>query len=234
MPAVEYNVHRPSNGRVDRSPYAAGSVRTLPADAAVAVVSDGTHGVGPEIVRRLAVHGMRVVLATPWAAAGHAVIDSLGALADRVAVREVDTTDEESVATLVLWLHRQLGRCDLLVNNATEVDGGQRAGDSDLDAVRLALEKDLLGPWRMVQAIAPLMRSRGGGRIVNVCAGDVPGRVVTAAVGELTRLLAAELAEHQVLVNAYAAEGNVDVDALLRLATLPEDGPTGEVFSSHG
>lgn len=236
MGDVERNVPESANGSA--KPSVTGTART---ETAVAVVCDGGHGSGPEIVHRLAVQGMRVVLATPWGADGRNVVDSLGALADMVAVREVDPTEDRSTAALALWLRRRLGRCDVLVNCTSTVDGSNPALNADLDTVRLSLERELLGSWRMAQAVVPFMRSRVNGRIVNVSDGNGTAsdagsfRVVTAAVGELTRVLAEELADHRVLVNAYVAgAGEVNAETVVRLATLPEGGPSGEVHLEHG
>src|SRR5690606_7267184 len=109
---------------------------------------------------------------------------------------------------------RAHGRCDILVNNAgVMIDPrGSRVLDSRMETWRATLETNLLGPLRLAQALAPLMKRKGYGRIVNVSSGQgqladmgvgTPAyRVSKTALNALTRTLAAELAGTGVLVNA--------------------------------
>ncbi len=222
----------------------------------MALVAGGNRGLGLEIVRMLADRGMRVVLASRSVERGRAALDMLGHLADAVVARELDVTDPDSVARLASWLDRRLGRCDVLVNNAAVLidDDTDSASTIDLGVVRYTLETNLLGAWRLTQAIAPLMRARRYGRIVNISSDlaslasmrqDLPAyRVSKCAVNALTRVFAHELAEDGVLVNACcpgpaqigfaespaAARLSLSADTPVWLATLADDGPTGGLY----
>jgi NAD(P)-dependent dehydrogenase (short-subunit alcohol dehydrogenase family) len=228
------------------------------APARVAVVSGGNRGLGLQVVRRLAELGMRVALGTRSTARGQAAVGLLGDLADRVAVRQLDVTDEASVARLATWLDARLGRCDVLVNNAAVLlDDDTNAADVDLRVVRQTLETNLLGTWLLTQAVAPLMRAHRYGRIVNVSSGlaslatmrgGLPAyRVSKAGVNALTRVLADELLADGILVNA-CCPGPTGIelgdrpepglpataaDTPVWLATLPEGGPTGGFFQAR-
>nr|WP_197946062.1 SDR family NAD(P)-dependent oxidoreductase [Phytohabitans suffuscus] len=112
------------------------------------------------------------------------------------------------------WLDRRLRRCDVLVNNAAALfeDDGDVPADVDLNLVRRTLETNLFGTWHLTQTIAPLMRARRYGRIVNISSGlasltsmerELPAyRVSKCAVNALTRMVADELAGEGILVNA--------------------------------
>ncbi len=244
--------------RVLRDPSARGAADPAPIENGVALVSGGHRGLGLAIVRALAELGMRVVMAIPSPDHGRAALDWLGDLADRVAVRQLDVTDQLSVDRLVATMERQLGGCDALMNNvALLVDGEETALDIDLDVVRRTLEANLLGTWRLTQAIAPLMRRNGHGRIVNITsqlgslrtmASGLPAyRVSQIAINGLTRILAADLAGDGILVNACCPgapeltradpretiEFSGSADTAAWLATLPDDGPTGGFFRNR-
>jgi len=220
----------------------------------VAVVTGGNRGLGLELVRRLAELGMRVVLACRVAEHGRAAIERLGGLADRVAVRQLDVSDADSIAWLVTWLDRRLGRCDVLVNNASVLlDDDVAAASVDLELVRRTLETNLFGMWQLVQAVTPLMRAGGYGRIVNISCGlaFIPRgasayRVSKSAVNALTRVFADELAGDGILLNACCpvvsvdqpdgrglADPSMSADTPVWLATLPDDGPTGDFWRSR-
>ena len=233
----------------------AGNDDVGPPAGQVAVVSGGNRGLGLQVVRLLAEGGMRVVLASRTVQSGRAALDRLADIADRVAVRPLDVTQAASAAHLALWLERSLGRCDVLVNNAAVLlDDDRDAATADLDMVRRTLETNLLGTWQLTQAIVPLMRLGGYGRVVNVSSGlaslasmrrGLPAyRVSKCAVNALTRMLADELAADGILVNACCPEptrvefrdsdGSVrlsaSADTPVWLATLPDDGPTGGFY----
>jgi NAD(P)-dependent dehydrogenase (short-subunit alcohol dehydrogenase family) len=147
-----------------------------------------------------------------------------------------------------------LGRLDVLVNNAAILyDTWQRGVEADLDEVREAFETNVLGAWRLSQAVVPLLRRSPAGRIVNVSSGagalhDMGGgtpayRTSKAALNALTRILAAELRHDRILVNSVCP-GWVATDmgggggrpvsegaaGIVWAATLPDDGPTGGFF----
>jgi NAD(P)-dependent dehydrogenase (short-subunit alcohol dehydrogenase family) len=229
-----------------------------PAAGRVALVSGGNRGLGLEIVRMLAQDGMRVVLASRSVEQGQAAVELLGYLADRVAVRHLDVTDADSTARLASWLRRTLGRCDVLMNNAAVLlDEDQGAATVDLELVSRTVETNLIGTWRLTQAIVPLMRAYRYGRIVNISSGlgsiasmraDLPAyRISKCAVNALTRMLAHELADSGILVNACCpGPARVEVrdgrrsigpsasaETPVWLARLPDDGPTGAFYGER-
>ena len=148
-----------------------------------------------------------------------------------------------------------LDRLDVLVNNAAILyDTWQRGVDADLDQVREALETNLLGAWRVTQAVLPLLRASPAARIVNVSSGagalhDMGGgtpayRTSKAALNALTRVLAAELRgdadprQRDLPRLGGDRHGRRRAGArsprarpgIVWAATLPDDGPTGGFF----
>jgi NAD(P)-dependent dehydrogenase (short-subunit alcohol dehydrogenase family) len=167
----------------------------------------------------------------------------------------LDVADQASVDRLAAAVEERLGALHVLVNNAAiHYDTWQRAESADLDGtVAEALATNVLGPWRVMRALLPLMRRGGWGRIVNVSseagslasmgAGPPAYQVSKAALNALTRTLAGELRSTGILVNAICP-GWVATDmggqrgrpvrdgaaSVVWGATLPDGGPTGGFF----
>ena len=218
----------------------------------VALVSGGNRGIGLEIVRQLAGRGITVILGSRDEERGRAAVEGLSG---DVVVRQLDVTDEGSVARLAASVGDEFGRLDILVNNAgISNDDGQRGVNADLDRVRQALEANLFGAWRLCEMAIPLMQRHGYGRIVNLSSGmgaledmgaGSPGyRISKTALNALTRILASELRGSGILVNSVCpgwvqtdmgsprAPRPVEegADTPVWTATLPKGGPTGGFF----
>jgi NAD(P)-dependent dehydrogenase (short-subunit alcohol dehydrogenase family) len=200
------------------------------------------------VCRQLAQRGYDVCLGARDAGRGARASRQLGGGPIRPIV--LDVADPESVRAAAAGLDR----LDVLVNNAAILyDTWQRGVDADLDQVHEAFETNLLGAWRVTQAVLPLLRASPAARIVNVSsgagalhdmgAGTPAYRTSKAALNALTRILAAELRSERILVNAICpgwvatdmggaggrpvAEGAAGI---VWAATLPDDGPTGGFF----
>ena len=94
---------------------------------------------------------------------------------ERIEPFALDVTDAESIATAVEAVRKRFGRIDVLVNNAGYGLYGPLEDLSE-DECRRQLDTNLLGPWRLQQAVLPLMREQGWGKVVNVSSlsGQVP------------------------------------------------------------
>ena len=221
----------------------------------VAVVTGANRGLGRAIVRSLAEQGLRVVLTAREAAVADSAAAELAAEGLTVSAHQLDVTDPASVVRVMADTGYHLGRLDVLVNNAAvAIDRGQPAGSADLEKVRATLDANVAGVWRCCTAAIPEMRKNGYGRVVNVTShlgtfarmgtGSPAYRISKTAVNALTCILAAELRTENILVNAASpgmvntrmAYGKADqrpedaAGTFVWLATLPDDGPTGQLF----
>jgi NAD(P)-dependent dehydrogenase (short-subunit alcohol dehydrogenase family) len=221
----------------------------------VAVVTGANRGLGLAIVRALAVHGLHVVLTARTEDAADRAAQTLAQQGLPVSNHQLDVTDPASVVRTMADTGYTFGRLDVLVNNAAvAIDRQQTASSADMERVRATLDANVMGAWRCCTAAIPEMKRNRYGRIVNVTThmanfarlgtGSVAYRVSKTALNALTRILAAELHDDNILVNAASpgradtrlAYGNADrstdeaADDFVWLSTLPDDGPTGGLF----
>jgi NAD(P)-dependent dehydrogenase (short-subunit alcohol dehydrogenase family) len=136
----------------------------------------------------------------------------IAALGRRVEVRRLDLGDLPEAADVVDELADALGGLDVLVNNAG-TGSSTPFLDLGLEDWRHVLDVDLTGPFLCGQRAARRMIAQGrGGRILNVTSVHehvpLPGSSAYCAakggLGLLTKVMALELAEHGILVNAVA------------------------------
>jgi short-subunit dehydrogenase len=173
-------------------------------DGSVLIVTGASSGIGAAIARLAHARGAKVVLAARRAALLSSVAASLPG---SVAV-PADVTSSSDVAALVSRAVEEFGRIDVLVNNA-----GQGLHlpviDVDLDDVRAVLELNVLAPLALMQAVVPVMRSGGGGAIVNISSGSTrrvlpgvgPYAATKSALNTLTDVARAELARDNIAVS---------------------------------
>jgi 3-oxoacyl-[acyl-carrier protein] reductase len=210
----------------------------------VAFVTGASRGIGRAAAVRLAQAGTDVVLNYHSEADAGAVgaIEETLALAighgARAIAADADVSDIAAVRRIVDWAEEQLGGIDVLINNA----GIERPARLEAitehdwdDTFAVNLKAQLF----VIQAVAPGMRARGGGRIVNVAselalvgrAGLVSYCASKAGVIGLTKALARELAGDGILVNCVAP-GPTDTDLLPASERTPEllsDIPLGRI-----
>jgi len=229
------------------------------AETRIALVTGANRGIGLEIVRQLSRQGLTAVLASRDLAKGRAAAASLSSAAPEPPVVALDVTEPVSIRSAVAEVLDRYGRIDVLVNNAGILKEGFSPQDSSVfdvpvDLVVLTYLTNTVGPLRLIQAVAPGMRERGYGRIVNLSSGagqladmgsGFPAyRMSKAALNALTRLTSAELGPGDIKINAMCpgwvktAMGGPNAtrpvekgaETAVWLATLPADGPSGGFF----
>ena len=205
-------------------------------DGQVAVVTGGGTGIGFGIAELLAALGAHVVLASRKPEHLEPAVESLQRNGGSASAVAVDVRDHERVHQMVSDVRAQRGRVDILVNNAA---GNFYASSETLspNAWRSVLDIDLTGTFFCSQAVAPVMRAQGGGRIINISMTlhyrgwpqMAHATAAKAGIDALTRTLALEWAEHGIRINAIAP-GPIPTEGVRR-AFAPRDTQTPDVFA---
>jgi NAD(P)-dependent dehydrogenase (short-subunit alcohol dehydrogenase family) len=224
----------------------------------VALVTGASRGIGLEICRQLGAAGYTVVLTARDPEKAARGLDRLRREGIDARFQALDVTDPARARQVAAAVAAEVGRLDALVNNAAiALDARATVAALEPDLMRRTLETNLLGALHCCQAFLPLMLQQGYGRIVNVSSGrgsfsrlgsgGPSYRISKTALNALTVILADELKDSNVLVNAMTtgwvrtrlgglkaprsiAEG---AETAVWLAMLPDDGPRGKFWKDR-
>ncbi len=178
----------------------------------VALVTGASRGIGQTIAGAYAANGAKVVLSSRKKEGLEAVAEEIRAQGGEVLPVAAHTGDAAAIANLVSRAIETFGGIDILVNNAGTNPHFGPILTSEESHWQKTLDVNLLGYLRMITACIDSIKSRGGGKIINVAsvAGINPMMgmgvygVSKAGVIMLTKILAAELAQDNIQVNAIA------------------------------
>ena len=177
-------------------------------DGKVALVTGGARGIGRAICEAYARAGAKVAIADLLEADAQETARAIG---DAAMALRMDVTDLGSIADGVAKVVDSWGGIDVLVNNAGIFNMASIDKITHQD-YRLQYDVNVGGTIFVTQAVAPIMKQRGGGAIVNFAsqAGRRGEANVTiycstkAAVISITQSLALEFAGDNIRVNAIA------------------------------
>lgn len=224
----------------------------------VALVTGANKGLGLEIARQLAEQGITVVLAARSLEKARSAVADLQSNGLNAHPIQLDVTSATDIAALPALIEREFGGLDILVNNAGV--NYDFEGEVTGDTLRRTFEANVIGPYEITRALLPLLKASPAGRIVNQSSvlGSLRtmveghgGAFTTAgycsskaALNMLTVVAAVQLKDTHVKVNAVHP-GWVQTDmggkdaplsvsegakTAVRLATIPDNGPTGGYF----
>lgn len=177
-----------------------------------ALVTGSGRGIGFAIAQAFAREGASVAVADLDAERARTAAASIDGDAGKVVAIAADVADPASVAAMVAEARQALGGLDILVNNAG-IGGSTPFLDTTLEEWRRILDVNLTGAFMTAQAVARGMVEAGtGGRIVNIASlsgqrgghGRAAYGSAKAGLELLTKVMAVELSEHGINVNAIA------------------------------
>lgn len=188
----------------------------------VSIVTGSSSGIGKAIAIRFAEEGARVVIAARRQDLCEQVAGQIRDKGGEALVIRTDVTEESQVERLIAETVRQLGRLDVLVNNAG-IGGGGRIADTETDVFDRVMKTNLRGTFLCARAGFRQMMKHGGGVIINMS--SVAGVDAWAGTGTysaskygimgLTKALADEGRPHKIKVSAICPGSVADslVDA---------------------
>jgi NAD(P)-dependent dehydrogenase (short-subunit alcohol dehydrogenase family) len=176
----------------------------------VALVNGASRGIGEAIARGLAASGAHVVLTSRRLEGVQEVADSIMGGGGKATPHACHAGRMEEIEQLFGFVESELGRLDILVNNAATNPHYGPANELSPRAFDKTVEVNLKGPYFMSSAAVPLMIKSGGGSIVNIASIaaliPLPGQAVysmtKAGLISLTRSFAKEYGQQGIRANA--------------------------------
>lgn len=177
-----------------------------------AVVTGGAEGIGHGIAEGLARAGASVLIASRDSKKCSHVAEKFQHSGFDVMSFPVDMADEYSVEKLFAHIQEYTDHLDIMVNNAG-VSFFSSMTDIPTTELKRLININIYGTFLGCQYSAKVMKEHGGGKILNLSSptvikyyrnGSAPYSVTKAAISQMTRMFAAELAEYHIHVNAIA------------------------------
>lgn len=225
----------------------------------ITLITGANKGLGYETARRLIDLGHKVYVGARDEQRGKAAADQLGAYFVRL-----DVTDDVSVREAAETIAKNEGRLDVLVNNAGISGERSSPQETTVDEMHRVFETNVFGVVRVTRAFLPLLRKSEAAVVVNVSSGLGSFAMVTnpetmesklnslsyssskAALTMLTVQYAKALPEMRVNavdpgptatdLNGHGGPQTVEMgtDAIVKMATIGKDGPTGTFTDRKG
>jgi NAD(P)-dependent dehydrogenase (short-subunit alcohol dehydrogenase family) len=172
----------------------------------VAIVTGASRGIGQAIAECYAGAGAKVVLSSRKQEGLNSVVEAIRARGGEAIGIAAHNGDKTALQALAQKTIETFGRVDILVNNAATNPHFGALLDAEDSLWQKTIEVNIMGMVWLTQAVVPVLRQNGGGKIINVASinGLRPGRLqgiysmTKAVVISLTQTLAMELGINEI------------------------------------
>jgi len=178
----------------------------------VAIITGASRGIGQAIAEAFAGAGAKIVISSRKQEGLDPVAAGIKASGGEALALAAHNGDKAALQALAQAALDTYGRIDILVNNAATNPHFGHMLDAEDSHWQKTIEVNIMGNVWLTQAVVPVMRANGGGKIINIASvnGLRPGALqgiysmTKAALINLTQTLAVELANDHINVNAIA------------------------------
>ncbi len=174
------------------------------------IITGGSRGIGAGIVERLYKEGANIIIADILEKEAMELINKLGDN-EKIIFKSTNLSSEEEIIDLFNFANKQWGNLDLLINNAG-IEDGFMLKDQSYEDYRKTMKINMDAPFLTSKYALPLFQKSKGGRIIMISSiqgirgykGNISYNTAKGGMINMTRVLATELADQNILVNSVA------------------------------
>ena len=173
------------------------------------IVTGGSRGIGAGIVKRLFNEGAEIIIADIKEELAATLMENLDS--EKINFVHTDLSKEEEIINLIDFAKNKWGALDILINNAG-IEDGFMLSDQSYEKYRKTMRVNLDAPFLCSKYALPLLEKSQSGRIIMISSiqgvrgykGNISYNTAKGGLINMTRVLAVELAEKNILVNSVA------------------------------
>ena len=173
------------------------------------IVTGGSRGIGAGIVERIFNEGADIIIADIKKDLAKKLIEDLKT--DKITFFETNLSEESEIIKLIEYVKNKWGLLDILINNAG-IEDGFLLSDQSYEEYRETMKVNLDAPFLCSKYSLPLLEKSKSGRIVMISSiqgirgykGNISYNTAKGGLINMTRSLAVELADKNILVNSVA------------------------------
>ena len=174
-----------------------------------AIVTGGSRGIGEGIVKRLYNEGVEIIIADIREELAQNLIKNLDN--NQISFFQADLSQEEEIKKLMDYTKTKWGSLDFLINNAG-IEDGYTLADQTYESYRKTMKVNMDAPFLCSKYALSLLEKSQTARIVMITSiqgvrgykGNISYNTAKGGLINMTRVLAVELAEKNILVNSVA------------------------------
>ena len=174
-----------------------------------AIVTGGSRGIGEGIVKRLYNEGVEIIIADIREELAQNLIKNLDN--NQISFFQADLSQEEEIKKLMDYTKAKWGSLDFLINNAG-IEDGYTLADQTYESYRKTMKVNMDAPFLCSKYALSLLEKSQTARIVMITSiqgvrgykGNISYNTAKGGLINMTRVLAVELAEKNILVNSVA------------------------------